>query len=225
MKPTRVVFACDNHGEEGDPAALKRVLSFVKSYKPTIRIHGGDAFNFNWLRTSANKDEQEAHITDDVEAGIAFLSQFKPSHFLWGNHDHRLMRKLDNTNVGAMLALCHLILERINNTLTDCIQVGPYGKRRLLQIADWKFGHGWGSGINAVRDHALRYGNICIGHLHRVERVQAARYDQSIGLCAGCLCKLDMDYNAAQLNTLAQSKGFVFGEIRNGHLILQQEAF
>jgi predicted phosphodiesterase len=212
----------DTHGDERDTKACKRAIEFAKSFRAEIRIHLGDAFDFRWLRKSASKDEQEGRITDDLDAGIEFLSAYRPTHFLWGNHDQRIIDRSE-TSVGFMQTLCLHVIERIENALEGVAQVRPYGKRRLLQIDDWRFGHGWGAGINATRDHALRYGNICIGHLHRVERVQAARFDAAVGICAGCLCKLDLDYNRSQLNTLAQSQGFVYGERRNGRWRLQQE--
>lgn len=216
------MFASDNHGDERDLEACKRVIEFRKQFKPDYAIHGGDCFDFRWLRKSASKDEQEGRITDDLDAGIEFLAAYKPTHFLWGNHDQRILDKCETTD-GKFKALCEFVLERIEVCLQGVAQVRPYGKRQLLEIDDWKFGHGWGSGINAVRDHALRYGQICVGHLHRVERVQAARFDGATGLCAGCLCKRELSYNRAQLNTLAQSNGFVYGERVNGRWILQQE--
>lgn len=218
----RLVACGDNHGDLRNAKACKRVIEFCKDFKPDCRVHLGDNWDFRWLRKSASKDEQEQNITDDLNAGIEFISAFKPTVFLRGNHDQRVYDRAE-TSVGHMAALCHHVIERMETALNGCLHVGPYGKRRLWESGGWRFGHGWGSGINAVRDQALRYGNLCMGHLHRVERVPAARYERAVGLCAGCLCELDLDYNRSQLGTLAQEQGFVWGEMRNGVWRLQQE--
>lgn len=219
----RLVFASDNHGDERDVQACRRLIEFCKEFKPDVRIHGGDCFDFRWLRKSASTDEQSANITDDINAGIEFLASFKPTHFLWGNHDQRIIDKYEQAKEGKWKELCSHILDKIETALDGVAQTRPYDKRHVLRCGGWTFGHGWGSGINAVRDHAMRYGPVVLGHLHRVERLQAARFDKAVGLCAGCLCKTQLSYNRAQLNTLAQSCGFVYGEMRKGRWQLQQE--
>lgn len=218
----RLVACGDNHGDERDATACRRVLEFCREFKPDCRIHLGDAWDYRWLRKSASKDEQEGRITDDLNAGIEFVSAFNPSVFCIGNHDQRVYDRAE-TACGFMSTLCLHLIEKMEHTLRNAKIIKPYGKRNLFALDEWLFGHGWGSGINAVRDHAQRYGNVCLGHLHRVECVQAARFQPAIGMCAGALCRLDLDYNRSQLNTLAQSQGFIYGEKRGGRWVLQQE--
>jgi hypothetical protein len=61
-----------------------------------------------------------------------------------------------------------------------------------------------------------------MGHLHRVERVQVNGIEDRIGMCIGCLCRLDLPYNAASLNTLQQRHGFAYGFIINGRAVVFQ---
>lgn len=218
----RLVALGDNHGDERDAKACRRALEFVKEFKPDLRIHLGDAWDFRWLRKSASKDEQEGRITDDLNAGVEFVTAFKPHVFCVGNHDQRVYDRSE-TAVGFMSTLCLHVIEKMEACLDGAKIIKPYGKRNLFAQDDWLFGHGWGAGINAVRDHAQRYGNIIIGHLHRCERLQAARYQPAIGMCAGALAKIDLGYNRSQLNTLAQSQGLVYGEKRGGRWIMNHE--
>lgn len=220
----RLMFCSDNHGDLRDSKACRHALDFAKSFKPDVRIHGGDNWDFRWLRKSASKDEQESRITDDLDAGIEFIHHYKPSHFCIGNHDQRIYDRAQ-TSVGFMSTLCLHVIEKMEAALEGCQIIGPYDKRKFLRMGGWSFGHGWGSGINAARDHAMRFGPIVIGHLHRRERVTAARFDAPEGIISGCLCKISLDYNRAQLNTLAQKHGFVRGEFTSsGRLDLQLEA-
>lgn len=224
MKRKRIMVVSDNHGDERDSRACKHAIEFAKSYKPDIRLHLGDCFDFRWLRKSASKDEQEGRITDDLNAGIEFIHAYKPTHFLWGNHDERVRDKSE-TSVGFMQHLCLHVIEKIDTALGKC-STKHYDKSNVLEFGGWKFAHGFGGGVHAVRDHAKIYGSIAIGHFHRVERVPAPKHGgRAVGVCVGCLCKLSLPYNRAQLNTFAQGHGFAFGEFNaSGRLILQQEA-
>src|SRR6476469_5531291 len=82
--------AFDNHGNEADKSAVKAFFEFNKWFKPEIRVHGGDCFNFAALRKGASDEEKREGIRQDVDAGIDFIKQFEPTHFLRGNHDERL---------------------------------------------------------------------------------------------------------------------------------------
>ncbi len=44
--PTRFIAFGDNHGDMVDPEAQDALLEFIKDYKPTVRVHLGDAFDF-----------------------------------------------------------------------------------------------------------------------------------------------------------------------------------
>jgi predicted phosphodiesterase len=216
----RLMAVGDTHGDEIDRNAARYALDFQKSFKPDCSIHLGDAWDFRWLRKSASKDEQDGRITDDINAGIEFISAYKPDVFCIGNHDQRVWDKADSTD-GKMEALCQHIIEKCMASLKGCKVIGPYDKRNVFTLDNWKFGHGWQSGINATREHALRYGNIVTGHLHRLERIPGARFDAAVGICAGALCKIALDYNRSQLGTFAQGHGLMYGEKKRGRWVMQ----
>jgi hypothetical protein len=50
-----------------------------------------------------------------------------------------------------------------------------------------------------------------MGHTHHCEEVPTKRIDRATGICIGCLCNLDLEYNFSHLTTLRQQQGFAFG--------------
>ena len=48
--PTRFVAFGDNHGDMADHEATDALCEFIKDYKPTVRVHLGDCFDFRSLR-------------------------------------------------------------------------------------------------------------------------------------------------------------------------------
>jgi hypothetical protein len=78
--------------------------------------------------------------------------------------------------------------------------------------------------VGAARNTALKMGhNTIMGHLHSIDRAPVPHWPEGItGRIIGCCCRLDMDYNGAHVETLRQQNGFVYGEKKNGKLIVRQ---
>jgi hypothetical protein len=208
----RWVAAYDFHGDQHCPATLAAFKEFVAQWKPNRRISGGDIFDLRWLRRSASDDEKMEQVTADYNAGIDFLKWFKPHIFLWGNHDQRLRDALDSAAGGG--ALQHLAGQWIDTieTVTRGANHYPYDKRNgVHRYADHVFIHGYAHGVGAVRKSALTYGNVVMGHVHRSDTVTVEGLPSRYGHSAGCLCRLDFDYSRANMGTLAQSNGWVYG--------------
>ena len=49
-KGERFVVAADSHGDQVDEETANALFAFCKDYKPTIRVHAGDAWDFRNLR-------------------------------------------------------------------------------------------------------------------------------------------------------------------------------
>lgn len=213
--------AFDYHGDMHDPPTVAAFRAFVDEYRPPVRIMGGDLFDFRWLRRSASDDEKLEAVEADFEHGMEFLRWFKPTVFLWGNHDQRLRDALDsNAGQGAMKALARQWIEAIEDATPGC-QHFPYDKRRgVFRYGDHAFLHGYSHGIGAIRKAALTYGNVIMGHVHRRDRVTVEGVPRRIGHSSGCLCRLDMDYNRANIGTLAQDNGWVYGTNIDGRLLV-----
>lgn len=218
----RFVFVSDTHGDHIDPQAYELFREWVKHWKPDIRIHGGDAFDFRWLRSRASDNEKAEEIQNDIQHGLDFIRWFKPTHFLYGNHDDRINRAKESY-IGAVKGLGIHIQEEIDDALGDAKSY-QYDKRTgVVQLGDVKFVHGFGSGMGSLRRAGLVYGRVVQGHIHAVECVPIERHELGFAMSAGCLCKLDLGYNAAHLTTLRQEHGWVYGVVRpNGKTVVWQ---
>ena len=88
---TKFIFASDSHGDMADPEALSALYEFTKDFKPDVKVAGGDHYDFRSLRKGVGSDKEGAESLQlDIEAGEDFFAKWKPSVYLWGNHEHRL---------------------------------------------------------------------------------------------------------------------------------------
>jgi hypothetical protein len=221
MKPIRWAACFDSHGDQVDPGALAAFREFVGWWKPTVRIHGGDAWDFRWLRRSCSDEEKAQSVSDDFEAGLDFMSWYKPTVFLWGNHDDRLRRLLD-ASAGAQRELAGQWIDRIYVALSGVKQY-PYCKRNgIHRLGDLAVIHGYGHGIYATKNAATVYGNVLMGHCHSIDMVRVARLDDTYGYNPGCLCSLDMDYTRPNMGTLRHAHGWAYGVVVNGRTVVWQ---
>lgn len=212
MPATRWMAIADSHGDMQDDGAVKVARDFMRFWKPKIRIHLGDAFDLRCLRKGASEGEQSEAIKADIECGLDLLSWYQPTVFLRGNHDERLWDGLTDTN-GFVRDFCGELVQDILKTLGKKCQVFPYCKRTgIFRMGHAKFCHGFGNGgLYAARNAALVYNNIFMGHFHTVETYNAPGLEPREGRIVGSLCKLDMVYNRAHMNTLRQCHGFAYG--------------
>lgn len=215
-KPIRWVAGYDNHGDQFDPATMKAFWAFVSMWKPTIRISGGDIFDFRHLRSKAGEGERYESGQRDFQCGLDFIRKLNPTHICLGNHDSRLyeLRLHPNANVRDQ---AERMIEEIEHACGKA-SVIPYSKRQYHQIGNLKVNHGFAHGENAVRKAAAVYGRILHGHIHRVESVRIDGVDVREGYSSGCLCRVDLNYNARSLGTLRHENGWAYGEILpSGH--------
>lgn len=219
----RFVLASDVHGHHGDASALAVLSLFIDSYKPEIRVAMGDIFDFAGLRAGATEGDALDDIAADFEAGCEFLAWFKPTHFMWGNHDHRLVKvDRDKAKHAALRHLAGQWIDRISVVTEGAMHV-PYCKRRgLLPLGNITLTHGYAHGVNAVRQQTLVYGSMAMGHIHTVSRVPVEGHPSKVGYSIGCLCDLNPPYAETAIRTLAWQHGFAFGVVRNGVTTLMQ---
>lgn len=201
----------DNHGDMQDDGAVRVAREFMRTWKPKIRIHLGDCMDVRCLRRGRSEAEAAEAIKADIECGIDLLAWYRPTVFLRGNHDERLWDGLNDTN-GMTRDFCADICEDIHKALGKDCQIIPYGKRHgVYSMGHAKFIHGYGGGMYAAKNAAQIYGNVFMGHVHTVDRYTIPSLEPREGRIIGCLCKLDMDYNRAHMNTLRQCHGFAYG--------------
>jgi hypothetical protein len=221
-KPERFIFASDGHGHKADPHACGVLFNFMKAWKPTCRIMGGDAFDFAALRKGASDEEKREPLHDDIASGIDFIDKFKPTHYLLGNHEVRLIDLMDSDD-GKLADYGCGVWNRITDAIGDA-KVFPYDKRRgVFQYGDTAMIHGYGHGMYAARAAAAVYGKCIMGHTHTIDAASVPRLQETIGRCAGALCQLDQRYNRAHLATLRARHGFCYGfKLPSGVCVIYQ---
>lgn len=227
MSFRRFVFASDLHGDHHDPQAVKALHRFCKQWKPDIRVFGGDLWDFRAMRKAASEDEKRDSMLRDYADGLQFLRDFQPHYFLRGNHDERLwdLAQMDK----GVLSDCAIRFTQeieIETKKLRCRML-PYHKRDgVLKIGSLKMLHGYAVGIGAARKHAMTYGSCLFGHVHSIDHVTLERMDKTMARAVGCLARLDMDYNRAQIGSLRHAHGWAYGVVdeRSGYFhVLQAE--
>lgn len=211
MALTRWMAIGDTHGDKADAGAVDTALSFARSYRPEVRLHLGDAFDFRWLRSRASLEERAEDVKADLDAGLSLLREWRPTHYLWGNHERRLLRALSSTEGQTRAFVCEII-GRIDQAVGEGQQKRYSVRDGVVEIGDHRFIHGFGAGVHAARAAALHFGNVVMGHTHAIDMVTVGYWpDRKVGRTVGCLCDLEMQYAEDRLATLRWAHGFVYG--------------
>jgi hypothetical protein len=216
MKAERFVVASDSHGDMQDDTSVAALFDFMADWKPTVRVHAGDAWDFRNLRRGATDDEKAASLADDWSAGSELLTRFfdggKRNVFLRGNHDERLWY-FRNSATGLLRDYATDGIKRVEEIMRrrrvtmlpydSALGVCALGKLNVL--------HGYHCGVGACRQHAAIYRNCVFGHVHTIESAPVPSLDPSEARSIGCLCIRDMDYCNAKTAKLRWGNGWAYG--------------
>jgi len=186
----------------------------------------GDVYDLRYLRGKASEDDHmDQQAQADLDAGDAFLSEFRPTTWLLGNHDWRAVKAMESPSPLKRMAGQDIYGHMTDAAGKDC-RIIPYNKRAgVHRLGDVKFLHGYSTGIGGVRKHALIYGRCVIGHLHVVESVTVERLDAPTCWCIGTLSRLELGYNEQHIGTLRQGHGFAYGTVVGGRTSVVQVRF
>lgn len=217
MKSRRFVIVSDSHGDEIDQETERAVIAFNADFKPQIRIHAGDLWDFRNLRRGAGDDEKAHSLQDDWDAGADFGGRFfsggSENYFLRGNHDERLWTFAESAS-GLLRDYATDGIKRVNGlTAKWRATMLPYDSRLgVLRLGSLKVVHGYAAGIGAARRHAIIYRNCLFGHTHNCD-VAGAETDDGVAEARGigAACKIDMGYNAHQPAKLRHQNAFCYG--------------
>lgn len=218
MSWDKFIFSSDLHGDMADAGAVGAFHEFCKVWDPkkkAIRVFGGDLFDFRAIRKGASQEEKSESMRSDVEAGMMFLERYRPKHYLRGNHCERLWELAETTGVQADYAqyACMDIESKCKRLKINML---PYHKRHgILKIGHLKMLHGFASGVNAARVTGIVYRSCLFGHIHAILEHSIPDLDHCVARSVGCLCQLDMPYNARHVNTLRQAHGWAYGLINS----------
>jgi len=221
---TKFVFASDSHGDMADPQALDALLAFTKDFKPDIRIAGGDHYDFRSLRKGVGSDKEGAEsLAFDIDCGLDFFDRWRPTAYLWGNHEHRL-DTMQGHGQAIVRDYCADLKDRINAHARKCGAkvVLPYHAEKGV----YRFGpiatiHGYAHGDNATIKQGLHYasqgGCLIHGHTHNLASIALTKHGGGNAFSAGCLClKDEMSYATTRLAHSRWGSGFVAGFVTKG---------
>lgn len=217
IQPARkrwVAIGC-THGGHIYRDGWRQFMQFVADYKPTVRMHLGDAFDTAAFRAGAiGTPDESASIGDDLVAGFAALQEYRPTVFFHGNHEDRLVQLANHPRATVAYAASRMLTDLTAwCDSTGCETVGYDIERGWRRLGDTLFGHGYMFSENAVRDHADSFGRCVIAHLHRVGMEPGRRLGAPVGYCVGCMAELPaMAYARRRRATLRWSCGWAFGE-------------
>ena len=217
----RFVFGTDSHGDMICKETAKKFLKFVDDYKPHHKIHGGDVFDFRPLRGGCGNEEKSESMRNDLMMGLDFISAYKPTDILLGNHDDRLWQKASSKTDGVMRDLCGSLVSQIEcHKDWNKANVLPYDSRLgVLKLGDLQFIHGYNAGLNACKQAIQVYKGsgtgVIMGHVHQFSTCEDRSLNRAVGISCGALCQLDMPYNKTNTAKLGHANGWIFGEIHS----------
>lgn len=215
MSLKRFVAVGDNHGDLIHRADAEAFLSFVKDFRPALKVHLGDLFDVRNLRRGADPREEGDDIEPDLTAGFMFLEKFRPNVFLLGNHDWRLWKALRDSR-GIVRQFAKDTVAQIDKIcLSMKCRVLPYHSRDgVFKCGKLSFLHGYHAGQGAVAQHARIYRSCVFGHLHSSGQVSERGVDNPTAYCVGGLGDHSkMEYAAQRTATLAWGPGWAYGVI------------
>lgn len=217
---TRVVVMGDNHGNHADPDTLKAVLAFCRDFNPHHRVHLGDNWDFAALRKGVGKDDKEsswAALKEDIEAGCEWLAAYRPTHFLMGNHEHRVRELIHGTDSITRLDAAKDIDGKMRKAIrqSGCKVVKEYTvNQNFIDIGPVTFTHGFFHGNDAIVKTAHRFNSgpgraVVMGHLHRAEQHNLERRGGGAVWICGCACDLGLQYAERRPSTLRWQNSFM----------------
>ncbi len=182
-------------------------------------ICSGDLFDFSPLRNGASLEDKSQSMAEDYRAGMRFARRLfangEQKHFLRGNHDERLWDLLFRSE-GVLRDFAEQKTREITKYLKRWgVKMLPYDARLgVLKIGKLQVIHGFKSGIGAAKQHATIYRSCVFGHTHSQDIVPVENLTgPALAMGTGCMCRIDMPYNARQTNKLRHQQGWVYGLI------------
>ena len=223
----------DNHGNHADPETLAAVLAFCKEWRPHHRVHLGDNWDLAALRKGVKAGDKEASaaaLKEDIEAGCRWVEQYRPTHFLMGNHEHRIRDAMHNTDSITQLEA----LKDVDATMRRVLRrngakvVREYTvDQGFVDIGPVTFTHGFFHGNDAILKMAHRFNSgpgraVVMGHLHRAEQHNLERRGGGAVWICGCACDLRLQYAERRPSTLRWQNSFMAFVIRGEDYIGRQ---
>jgi len=135
---------------------------------------------FESTAASVHPDEHQHTLSDEYEAGAAYLTQIRESlpkkcnlHWLLGNHDDNLQTKDSRRTDWRTRGLIHWMQSEWGPTFRlwrqyPYIKPSVHDQRGCMQLGQVIFMHGFDAGQNSDELEGLQVAYACGGHAHRL---------------------------------------------------------
>ncbi len=213
----RVIAVGCSHGQQIDPSARRAVLRFRERYKPRHVLHLGDwADTTAFMSGAAGKAEEAEPIGPDIDSGLQFLSDLRPTVICLGNHEDRIWRMARHFNAikARLAALTIGAIEDAAERLGAVLVPWSGHECGWHTLGGYRWGHGVLWNEMYLRDTAEVFGPTVVAHGHRAGVECGRRSDHPMCYGVGALCgAASMEYAKARKQTQAWAAGFVWGEV------------
>jgi hypothetical protein len=216
----KFLYCADSHGNLIHDESRRKLLKFASDFKPHYRIHGGDLWDFSPLRGGASPEDRAGGISEDYNAGIQFLDEYKPNMLTLGNHDDRIWQiGRDNSN-GVLREHCAELSKQTEIEFKRRkITWTPYivGKYLRLPEGGPKFIHGFRSSmVSPAKLHHADWGSCIHGHVHKPDTYVATHADGGLSMSSGCIGDIEkMHYADRYSSKMGWRQGFIYGMIND----------
>jgi hypothetical protein len=217
MTPKKFVIVADNHGDQIHRPTEKKFFEFLADFKPHVRVHLGDNWDFSAIRSGASDADRAANLEADWAEGESFLRRFfqggETNVFLRGNHDERIFRLLTDPCSGVVRDYARRGCEDIRQIAKDLkVRMLPYDSRKgVYKLGNLSCLHGYHAGMHAAAQHARIYGESVFGHVHTFDSSPVAGLTRKVSRSIGCLARHDMSYCSSQTGKLRWAHGWAYG--------------
>jgi len=213
----RLVAVGCTHGDCIQPSMRRFVLDFCQNYSPKFRVDLGDLIDTASFRAGAGGTADEGRsIYPDLEAAKSWITDYKPTHITWGNHDQRLWDSLVHPNAKIRFAAQEIITDL--ESVVDKVKAKTYpytiGENHF-KLGGHTFLHGFIYSANALRDTAYTHcSQVVMAHLHSPKQEAIPMVEEGDSFCVGTLSdRAAMTYAHRRHKTLSWGHGLVFGEV------------
>lgn len=194
----------DIHEPFGNEYAVNVAFQMVEMAQPDVIILGSDFWDFYLMTTFGTNPEVSMESYDELELLESYWNRFinalnkiAPDAvflFIWGNHERRIMRYVDNHSVNL-----HNTIKREFKRIISCGgRVKYIGDVDHVRMGPLKIEHGSRYNIHAPKSRLEdEGGQVCIwmGHGHKLKWFSMNGADFSVNaIMSGCLCTVPAHY-------------------------------
>jgi len=214
---TKFVLGFDRHTPHHDEQVDKIFGEFIKDFKPSIVVAGGDWQNCDQVTKFAS--EEGVDLKDEFAMNAEALDRFGVTHYLEGNHELRL-----RTKAGEVPRNQRKLFDLQENLglKKRGIKLFPYHRSRgILKLGKLNVLHGWWTTDGLAKATAQAYDCCVFGHAHRFQSYTPKHAkNRNTGFSIGMMGQLIQPY-AVSNRPDGHQQGFAWGYLhKNGHFDL-----